>query len=67
MPRAENSRRHIAVFAVGTLAWAVALIVLVTLDITSRHDAGDWPWVCAVGVALGLAGMLYARHSWRAR
>lgn len=56
---------HMAIFAIGTLAWAVALVILLCRGGTSVF--GLWPWVCGLGVVLGLAGLVYARHSWRAQ
>jgi hypothetical protein len=51
----------------GTIAWAVALIVLVLL----RHQipAGSrwWIWTCAAGVGFGLFGLAYVPHLKRSR
>jgi hypothetical protein len=48
---------------VGTLAWAVALVVL--LAMRSRLDArgdGWWIWVAVSGLLLGGAGSLWVRR-----
>jgi hypothetical protein len=46
---------------VGTLVWAVALVVTVALAATGSVD---WyaAWVCGVGIALGLLGIRWARR-----
>lgn len=51
--------------AVGTVAWAVALVVLLVVDL----PAGDrwWLWVCAAGIATGLFGIWYIPRLQRAR
>jgi hypothetical protein len=36
----------------GTVAWLVALIVLLIVD---RHS--EWVWICVTGAALGLVGI----------
>jgi hypothetical protein len=43
----------------GTIAWAIALIVLVAKhhDMAGRGQ-GWWLWVAVVGVALGLWGLV---------
>jgi hypothetical protein len=44
---------------VGTVIWAVALVV--TLAVPSLH-AGDrswWPWTCVTGIALGAFAFWY--------
>lgn len=45
----------------GTVAWAVALLVLVIFfrNTLAAHDAGWWLWVCVAGVVLGLLGLTY--------
>jgi hypothetical protein len=42
----------VRVIALGTLAWAVALIVML---IVNRHSW--WVWVCVAGFGLGLVGI----------
>lgn len=47
---------------VGTLVWAVALVVTVVLAATGSLT-WDAAWVCGVGIVLGLLGMRWAyRH-----
>jgi hypothetical protein len=58
---------HPLLFGIGTGLWALALVALVALDLFGVYRAGSWIWVCAVGVVLGTAGVIYSRHSWRAR
>jgi len=49
--------------AVGTVLWAVALVVLLPLHASLREDGRLW-WIgtCACGVLLGLAGLVYLRR-----
>ena len=46
---------------VGTVAWFVALLVLVSAfqGTLAAHDATWWIWVCAAGVVIGLIGLQY--------
>ncbi len=46
---------------VGTLGWAVALVVVVVL---AAVGSIDWyaSWVCGVGIVLGLLGTRWARR-----
>jgi hypothetical protein len=48
---------------VGTVAWAVALVVLLLLRDRLRA-AGDgwWIWVCVTGLALGVLGSAWVRR-----
>ena len=52
---------------VGTVAWAVALAVLLVLR--EQIPASDrwWIWTCAVGVAMGLFALWYVPYFKRAR
>jgi predicted lysophospholipase L1 biosynthesis ABC-type transport system permease subunit len=66
-PALEGNDTQIA--AVGAAAWAAALIVLAILEILgdlppSRHW---WIWTCAVGVGLGVFGVLYIPRIQRSR
>ena len=47
--------------ALGTIAWTVALLVLVLFfrDDLARADASWWIWVCVVGALLGVLGLGY--------
>ncbi|MDR1185918.1 MAG: DUF2530 domain-containing protein [Bifidobacteriaceae bacterium] len=58
---------HPVVFGIGTGLWAIALAVMVVLDLTGTYQARVWIWVCAVGVVLGIAATVYSKFSWRAR
>lgn len=52
----------VAIVAAGTLAWALALVVLLVLKATGT-DIHDWWWqTCVAGVALGLLGVRYCRR-----
>lgn len=53
------------VMAVGTLAFAVALVVLAVLGLTGRAGLGTALSTCAVGMALGAIG--YGIFSWQRR
>ena len=48
---------------VGTVAWAVALVVA-TLMRGRLRAAGDgwWIWVCVTGLVLGLLGSVWVRR-----
>ena len=63
-PLEANDRR---VTIVGTVAWAVALAVLLVLR--GQIPASDrwWIWTCAVGVAMGLFALWYVPYFKRAR
>jgi H+/Cl- antiporter ClcA len=41
----------------GTAAWAVALVVMLIVDLPS-HDRW-WLWVCVTGIVIGLFGVWY--------
>ena len=49
--------------AIGTAAWALALVVLVVLRVTDAAEVRDW-WMgmCGYGIALGLFGVRYCRR-----
>jgi ABC-type nickel/cobalt efflux system permease component RcnA len=48
---------------VGTVLWAVALVVLLPFRSRLRADGTDWwIWVCVTGVLLGLAGSWWVRR-----
>jgi hypothetical protein len=55
------------VTVVGTVAWAVALVVLLVLR--GQIPASDrwWIWTCAVGVGMGLFALWYVPVFKRAR
>lgn len=47
--------------ALGTIAWTIALVVLLLFfrDSLAAADASWWIWVCAVGAGLGTVGLIY--------
>ncbi|MEV5825171.1 DUF2530 domain-containing protein [Spirillospora sp. NPDC052242] len=47
----------VRIAAVGTGAWAVALVVLLLLDIPAEDRW--WIWVCVTGIAIGLFATWY--------
>jgi hypothetical protein len=54
-------------FALGTGAWFMALALMTTLDLMGWYRARVWIAVCAVGVVLGVCGIVYTKFSWRAK
>ncbi|MDR2252413.1 MAG: DUF2530 domain-containing protein [Bifidobacteriaceae bacterium] len=58
---------HPLLFGVGTGLWLAALALLATLDLMGVYRARVWLAVCAAGVALGVVGVVYTKHSWRTR
>ncbi|MDR1825204.1 MAG: DUF2530 domain-containing protein [Bifidobacteriaceae bacterium] len=58
---------HPLLFAIGTGLWAVALAVVAVLQATGAMDRPEWIWVCVTGLVLGVTGIIYSRHSWRAK
>jgi hypothetical protein len=63
-PLEANDRR---VTIVGTVAWAVALAVLLVLREADPASDRWWIWTCAVGVAMGLFALWYVPYFKRAR
>lgn len=47
----------VRIAVVGTVAWAVALVALLVLDLPSRDRW--WLWVCVAGIAIGLFATWY--------
>lgn len=45
--------------AAGSAAWAIALVVLLSLGDGLPPQDRWWIWVCAVGLALGVFGFFY--------
>lgn len=43
----------------GTAIWAVALVVTLVVPALRTGERSWWPWTCATGVLLGLAGLAY--------
>lgn len=53
----------VATVALGTLAWAVAFLVLLSLrDRLAAAGASWWLWTCLVGTVLGALGVLLCRR-----
>ncbi|QVQ50663.1 DUF2530 domain-containing protein [Spiractinospora alimapuensis] len=52
---------------VGSLGWAVALVLLVVFRDSIAPEDRWWIWVCAVGLLLGLVAFLYIPHLHRRR
>ncbi|HEX3906725.1 MAG TPA: DUF2530 domain-containing protein [Mycobacteriales bacterium] len=52
---------EVAIALTGTIAWAVALVVLAVFfrhDL-QRHHTTWWLWACGLGVVLGLYGLRF--------
>ena len=64
-PPLEGNDRQIA--AIGTVGWAVALIVVFALRDQLPHGSHWWIWTCVAGFALGLFGVVYIPHLQRSR
>ena len=51
------------VVTVGTALWAVGLVATLVLhDRLSEHGNGDWVWIMAAGLFLGLVGIRHVRR-----
>ncbi|MET3767737.1 hypothetical protein ABIB15_000399 [Marisediminicola sp. UYEF4] len=50
---------------VGTGAWVVALVALLVVMPTAEGDNRWWLLTCAIGVGLGLLGLIYTHHRQR--
>ena len=58
----------VRVITLGTVAWGVALVVLVALHDRLEDDGrGSWVWVAAAGFGLGLVGVRHVRRRRAAR
>jgi hypothetical protein len=55
------------VAAVGTAAWAVALIVVLVLRDSLPAGEQWWLWTCVAGLCLGIFGLWYLPRMKRAR
>jgi hypothetical protein len=51
--------------AMGTVAWAVALVALLLYGLPARDQW--WLWVCVAGMGLGLFGVWYTPRIHRSR
>jgi H+/Cl- antiporter ClcA len=49
--------RDVLIAMVGTVAWAVALVVLLFIGLPESDRW--WLWVCVAGVGIGLFGIWY--------
>ena len=47
------------VVALGTLAWAIGLLVLLVADLLGADVHGWWIAMCLCGMALGVVGLRY--------
>ncbi|GLU47439.1 DUF2530 domain-containing protein [Nocardiopsis ansamitocini] len=53
--------------ALGSLAWAVALVVLLASGDSLAPDERWWIWVCVTGIGLGVFAFLYIPRLLRKR
>jgi uncharacterized membrane protein len=48
---------------VGTIVWTVATVIMILRrDQLEASGRGNWVWICACGVLLGLLGIRYTRR-----
>lgn len=53
----------IAAVTVGTIVWTVATVIMILMrDQLEASGRGNWVWICACGVLLGLLGIRYTRR-----
>ena len=53
----------ITAVTVGTIIWAVATVIMILMrDQPAASGRGNWIWICACGVLLGLIGIRYTRR-----
>lgn len=53
----------VKVVAIGTMLWAIGLLVLLLLIVTEAAEVpGWWLAMCGYGIALGLFGVRYCRR-----
>ena len=53
----------VLVVTVGAALWAGGLVVTLVLhDRLSEHGNGDWVWIMAAGLFLGLVGIRHVRR-----
>ena len=57
----------LVITSAGTIAWAVALVVLIALRDDIPAASRWWIWTCAAGVGFGLFGLVYVPHLKRSR
>ena len=46
----------------GIALWLVALVVTLAVPALHTGDRAWWPWTCAAGAGIGLAGWAYVRR-----
>ncbi|HEX5188593.1 MAG TPA: DUF2530 domain-containing protein [Streptosporangiaceae bacterium] len=64
-PPLEGNDRQIA--AIGSAAWAAALIVVFALRDQLPRGSHWWIWTCVAGLGLGLFGVVYIPYLQRSR
>ena len=53
----------VAVVAIGTGLWAIALVLTLVLHDRLVDDGrGDWVWIAAAGLFLGVIGLWHVRR-----
>jgi hypothetical protein len=52
----------VLILAIGTVLWAVALVVLVVALLAGADIHGWWIGMCAYGTGLGLIGVRYCQR-----
>ncbi|MDP4714644.1 MAG: DUF2530 domain-containing protein [Candidatus Nanopelagicales bacterium] len=58
----------VGAIAIGTVAWIIALILVIALGASWGIDVDRWMLVCAIGAGLGIPGMaLVLSHRSRER
>jgi hypothetical protein len=57
--------KDVLVAVVGTVAWAIALVVLLVVGLPAPDRW--WLWVCAAGIGIGLFGVWYIPRLHRSR
>ena len=57
----------LVIAAAGTVAWAIALIVLFLLRHQLTASSHWWIWTCLTGFGLGLFGLVYVPYLKRTR
>jgi len=57
----------LAITATVTVAWAIALVVLLAVRHALPPSQHWWIWTCLTGFGLGLFGLLYVPHLKRSR
>ena len=50
------------IVAVGTVLWAVALVVTLLVPALHTGERSWWPWSCVTGIALGAFAWWYVRR-----